>query len=287
MEKFDRRYKLYVQTTDGGTLLIPTEFTMEFDITRNDLSGVNQGNIIVTNLSDVTRDKIRKDVYSFWDSNRLFTLQAGYGEELSTIFKGNINRAWSTRQGVDFKTYIEGQDGGAASINATTSQPFGKGTPLQMVIERVLQDLVPHGVAIGSVGKFPGELSRANVYNGPTIQILSELTNGAFYIDNMTAYCLTDKEVIKDRLLILNSQSGLLGTPYKEETNIHVEMLFEPRVKVGMEVQLESTTELHFNSTNYKVVGIQHKGIISQSVGGTAKTMLTLMSGVDFERIIG
>jgi hypothetical protein len=55
-------------------------------------------------------------------------------------------------------------------------------------------------------------------------------------------------------------------------------MIFEPRFLIGQALALESFTEKNFNGV-YKVIGVKHKGVISDSVCGNAITSVTLWHG--------
>lgn len=273
--KFGRSYSLAVQTQSGLTLTIEPPFTVEFDITRNILSSANVSTIRVYNLSDKTRNQIRKNVLDYGDL-RVINFQAGYGTNLPTVFYGNISQAWSVREHVDFITQIESYDGGFAFANGVTSQQFPAGTPQAVVIETLLSSLP--ATATGAIGSFPGTISRGNSYNGSTVDILRDITGGAFFIDNGKAHCLGNNECLIGEIQVINSQSGLLGTPVREQTILNFDMLFEPRLMIGQQIQLESITDANFNGV-YKVVSLKHRGMISEAVCGDAVTSVGLFLG--------
>lgn len=52
-------------------------------------------------------------------------------------------------------------------------------------------------------------------------------------------------------------------------------MLFEPRLTVGQLVRVESTTNRQYNR-DWKVLGFEHRGIISPSVAGECVTSVRL-----------
>lgn len=55
-------------------------------------------------------------------------------------------------------------------------------------------------------------------------------------------------------------------------------MLFEPRLTIGQQVQLQSQTNRIFNGM-YKVMGFEHSGMISPAVGGDCKSSVSLWLG--------
>lgn len=275
MDKYNRNYILLVQKKDGTILRIARPFTVEFEIHRNSLSSANVASIRVYNLSANNRSQIRKDQFDFGDL-RTIQFAAGYGDNLSVAFAGNITQAWSVREGTNMITQIESFDGGYAYVNAVTSDQFPAGTPQSSIIDSLVSNLP--GTTKGAVGSYPGQIARGNSYSGSTTDILGQITGGGFFIDNGKVNCLNDNECIESSIPLINAKSGLLGTPVKESTYINFEMLFEPSLKVAQLIQLESQTADNFNGT-HKVLSLVHRGMISEAVCGDATTRVGLLPG--------
>lgn len=276
MNKFDRKYKLSVGLFGGGTLEIAPPFTIEFDIKRNTFSSANISSVRIHNLSQKNRRLIRKDVNQFGDVRQL-VLSAGYGDNLPVVFKGQITQAWSVRESVDFITEIQCFDAGYAFQNATFNQNFPSGTSNTTIIDSMMTSLGSFGVTKGVIGGVSGTIGRGNAFAGNTSSIITELTGGGFFIDNGVANVLSQNQYIEGDVLLINAASGLLGTPLREQTNVRVDILFEPRVKPGYLVQVESIGEEGFDNY-YKVIAVHHRGIISETVAGSCTTSLTLLN---------
>lgn len=270
MDKFGRNYILEVQTQNGSTLTITLPFTVEFDITRNTLTSANVCQVRIFNLSEKNRNQIRFNV-SDYGQFRLVRLRAGYGSNLPVIFTGNISQAWSVREGTNFITQIECYDGGFAFANGLTSAQFPAGTSQRDIIKNLASSLP--NVSLGVVGDYPGSLSRGNSYSGATTDILREITGSGFFVDNGKANALNTNEYIDDGagVAVINSKSGLLGTPVLEQTIVRFDMLFEPQLTLGQKIILESDTANNFNGA-YKVTGVKHRGMISEAVCGEVIT---------------
>lgn len=281
--KFNRNYLLSVQKKDGSQLDVQLPFTIEFDITRNILSSANVCSIRIFNLSDNNRNLIRKNINDYGDL-RTVQLRAGYNKNIPIIFLGNITQAWSVREGVNFITSIECFDGGYAFANGITSTSFPSGTTQADVIKNLLGSL--KGVSVGKVGNYPGTLGRGNAYSGSTTNILTELSGGGFFIDNGKANALKTNECLQGDLLLIDSASGLLGTPVLEQTILNFDMLFEPRLIVGQKISLRSQNDPSFNS-DYKVISVKHRGMISEAVCGEAITSVGLFTGTQFLNVVG
>lgn len=287
MDKRRRNYRLFVEegyrtfdqvaagVPSGPLVEIEPPFTLEFDIIRNDLASSNTATFRIYNLSKTTRTKIHKDQFAT-NLYKGIELRAGYENVIPTIFKGNIKLAWSTREGQVSITKIEAYDGGFAFLNGRVDQTFQAGTSNNQVLDAIIKTLP--GVNPGAVGNFPGVLTRGNAISGNSADVASQLSNGSFFVDLEKAYCLNDNECIPGAIDVINSASGLLGTPVLEETSLKFDIIFEPRLLIGQKVRLESITATNFN-TEYRVCSMHHRGMISDSVCGTAITSVGLWYG--------
>lgn len=283
MDKFLRNYFLTVQSTTENfvsfpfvpeqTIIITPPFTMEFDILRKSLGSIGTASIRVYNLSEVTRNHILKDQFDYGNFKRV-TLRAGYGDgpNWPVVFTGNISKAWSVREKNNFITQMEVYDGGFLFQNGKFSGNYKAGTPTQVIVEDIIRSARAYGVERGAVASFPGTIKSAAVYNGNQMEVLSQVIPGNFFVDNGRLNCINRKDYIPNpEITVINSASGLLGTPVREQTYLNFSIIFEPKLKVGQQVRLESVTEKNYN-TNYKVFSVQHKGIISDAVCGDAVT---------------
>lgn len=284
MDKFLRNYSLSIQTNPQTNALdeiinVTPPFTLEFDVTRNTLSSANIASFRIYNLNEDTRNKIRKDQFDS-DIFQKIVLQAGYGPgpQWPVIFTGNINQAWSVREGNNFITQIESYDGGFAFANAKFSTAFPQNTAQFDILTNMVAGLNQFQVQKGVIGSYNGSISRGNSYSGNTCDILREISGNGFYVDNGKANILAENECFNGILQTIDAQSGLLGTPVREQTLLTFDMLFEPRLLAGQIILLDSQTAKNFNQY-YKVVSIKHRGMISDAVCGDAITSVGLFFG--------
>ena len=281
MAKFLRNYLLEVQEFVKGPFIpITLPFSIDFDIQRNDESSTNIAAINIYNLAHTTRTKIRKD---FTDQSELrrVILKAGYGDNLAVIFDGSMTRAWSHREGTNQTTHIESFDNGNAVVNAKFNQQFPENTPQETIAAAMVASLKEFGVSTGAIGgSYSGFTSRGNAYGGNAVDLITQLSNGQFFIDNGTAHILANDEVIAGEPLIIDSASGLLNTPIREQFYFTFDMLFEPRLAIGQQIFLNSVTNPDSDFKGImKVVGLQHKGMISYSVAGECITTVKAKVG--------
>lgn len=296
LNKFQRNYELDVQGNDGQLHTFKYPLTLEFQVKRNVLASANTGNFRIYNLGQNTRDLIFKDQFSQSLSFRSLILKAGYGLTMPIIFNGNVKLAQSYRidRSVNFITEIQGYDYGWVMTNATsTFNQSGTVTKRQIINQLIadLQKTVPldpqnKGLSLG-VGAISPQFDVTYANQGVSIvgstwDNLQKITNNQTFIDNGKVYCLFENDVFEGDLTVIDSETGLLGTPKKADRLITMEILFEPRLNIGQQISLESRSLTQFNG-NYKIVGIEHHGVISGAVGGECKTIVSAL--LPFEKI--
>lgn len=287
MLKFQRNYKMQVQVDDQGTLVdISYPMTLEFSIRRGNLSSAGTASFRVYNLNRKNRDQIYKGPTDV-DVMRTIKLDAGYGNQLSTIFNGNISEAKSGRSEgqVNFITEIEAFDYAFAMANSTSNWTVqGADATKDKVIRRLAADLkyplngTETSVPVGSISTFEGSYPRGYTASGNTWEALKTVTEDQCTVDLGKIYIIKKNDAFIGPIPVIDSDSGLLGTPKRNQNWITFEMLFEPRLLVGQVVRLDSRTQAKFNGI-HKVIGIEHSGVISGAVGGKCKTKVTLMIG--------
>lgn len=284
MDKLGRNYRLTVETITGGLVIIEPPFTVQFDIQRNVLSSANVINVQVLNLSQRVRQRIRKDEFDY-GVNLLMKLEAGYGNDLSTVATGNVRRCYTVRQGTEIVTSIDAYDGGFAMTNGLTSREYQSGTPNNIILRDLAGALKQQGVSPGAIGQIEGAIPRGNSYTGNTTELINELSGNKFFIDNQQSFVLGENEVLPLPVPVLTAKSGLLGTPVREKSNLILEVLFEPNIRVAQQVQVVSDIADNYSGF-YKVVAVHHSGTISGAVSGKATTKLTLFYGSESLRAV-
>lgn len=299
--KFNRSYVMTI-TIPGDPLVVTIQppLTLDFDITRNDLASANTATFRIYNLSPLNRSKLR---INQWDFGKFFgvTLRAGYlgisgsAQNLPVVFTGSIRHAWSTRQGVDFVTQFECFDGGFAFVNSNTNKTIISGTPQVDILKSLVGDLGQYNVTPGAIGNFPGSNTRGTVYSDKTLEVLKQVSNDQFFVDNGKANVLRKapytnadgssgnaETILTTTIPLVNAASGLLNTPLRTQTGIEFEMIFEPSLFVAMQVNLQSNAGDPYNNFNgiKKVISFHHRGTISPSICGEALTTVGLLDGV-------
>jgi hypothetical protein len=274
--KFGREWMMKIQDVNGDFQLLNFPLTVDFNIDRTTMSQAADANFTVYNLSENTRNLIRKSSIDFAD-NREIEFYAGYNGELTLMFKGIVNLCASSRPHVDWMTEI--QCGPGVAFASDVSVTYGKGTSRVDNIKNLVNTFMP-GVTFAKIGNLFSEvpkLLRAHSYSGSVLTVARQMTGGNFYVDNGQAFVLDTFECLQDAgFNLVDSSTGLLGAPTYDEACNHVKMLFEPRVKMGQQLTLKALDS--YLNGNFKVVAINHSGTISGSVAGEAITEIAMQN---------
>ena len=275
--KFQCHYKLTLQYEDDkGNVyhsIVTDPITISFNIQKATFSNYNVGTVTVYNLDAVTRQGIYQDRLLLNPEKRKFlTLEAGYGDNLTLVLFGTIQQCYSERKGVDFITQIEVID--PDILNQYTSVTFAAGTTFEEAYKFLVSALPT--LEQGECGDLNGTFKTPTTFDGNTFWAINELTGGHTFIDNKVINTLNDNEVLKGyKALLISAETGLLDTPKRYDAILEVRMLFEPTIRIGQLVELQSATWNGFDG-QYKVLGYTHNCVISGAVGGTRITTIQL-----------
>ena len=285
--KFLPRCQLSVEVAPNAqgmttaNIVIPPELTIDFDINRSSLSSSQTATFRIENLNEETRNLLHKDQYATTEA-RAIQFRAGYGKTLPLCFNGRVLAASSYRAegSADFITEITAFDGGFAMVNGWTSVTIAAGTSVSQILANLAASL-PQLTGKPIIGNFPDTNRRGKVLFGNTWNILLTESNGLATIDNGQVKALQLNEAIdieQTQIPVINSTTGLLGSPRRSATNIQCELLFEPRLTIGQVIKLESEDNRAFNGL-YKVFGFTHRGTISPTKDRPRRTTVLLYFG--------
>lgn len=299
MQKFGRTYRIdfeignlkrigaYDQPIPLDSVSIGYPITTQFNISRTMSSAVNTANLTIYGLSQLTREKLYKDRY---DMTRYIKMDiyAGYNDGVSLVFSGYIKECQSFRQSgaTEFMTRIDAWDGGLGMYLGEDNNTYPAGTAYQQILADLSSNMF--GVSVGKISNnLPIEKPlRSITFNGKTYEDLKSYTKDNMFIDNgVINFINTETDVIEGNIGLLNVDSGLLGTPERRDTNIIAEMIFEPSIVLGQQLELESQ-QLPYLNQIYKVLGVSHDGIISGAKGGSMITRLELFVGTETFRSV-
>lgn len=301
MEKFNRVYSLKVEADNGvntsplrqefranKNVEITLPYSCEFEISRQNLSSAQTATFRVFGLGEAQRNAIQKDIFEFTQL-RAIQFRAGYdspnGKFMPLVFNGTVKTAYSFRQGTIWITEIEAFDGGyqiANGNNVAISQSAGFSSA-QTITK--LAKMLPNLSGQPIVGDFPTRTKRGEVLFGNIWDLIQMKSNGLAFIDNGQVKVLNYNEVIQGEIPVISSESGLLGSPKRTTSTLEFDMLFEPRLTLGQIVEMQSSTNKQYNRA-WKVIGFEHRGMISPSIAGDCTTSVRLWFTTEDLRIL-
>ncbi len=265
---FNRNWSLRV-----GTILIRANtLDIAFNVTKTKRREPNKAAIKIYNLNREHRDQIEES------SEVNVTLEAGYNDDLSVIFSGNLRSGESVYTGNDVITSIEGEDGGTAYRRSILSRSFPAGTEVLTVLKAAVEGL---GVGQGNLRDFSSinilemgtTYPEGTVLNGPARDEVNRIvrsirdtdsarTRYSWSIQNGNFQIRRGRRPVRDRAIKLTPQSGLLESPVRTRPDgrrprfVSAKSLLIPGIFPGRIIVLESK----FISGNFSVRRVSYKG---------------------------
>jgi murein DD-endopeptidase MepM/ murein hydrolase activator NlpD len=285
MRKFNRNYKIVFEVgyrkdlleyVPQQTIKIQYPFTLKFDVNRGVWSDANTGNFQIYNLGYDVQALLWKDRF---DQTKYVTmwLYAGYENIMPLIFMGDVQECTSYRNGVDFITDIQATDGGYLFQYGFVNKTFSKDTDFKFLIQELLA-----GVPTCKVGYITSNVKqmrkRGRTFIGQTMKLLEAYNFDKVFVDNGELHILGENDVIPGQLMVLNADSGMIGTPRRSETTLNVDTIFEPQLVVAQAINLQSKIYPFLNQ-NYQIIGLRHYGTISPVECGNLYTSVSLSLG--------
>lgn len=284
---------------NGLILTLSHPLTVEFNIRKNITGQLNQATFSIYNLNSTTRQQIEFDRFLTQNAQSInsgiatveplyvpVSFYSGFNMlSMANLFQGNIQQAYSTKNKVDVKTIISCVDGLYGFNNSFSKIDVKTDTNSSNVLSSVLYDLKNLGVGyVTDVVKYG--LPYGMSYNGRTIDKLRSLSNGNandsktfadFFIDNEKVNILGTYEAFVNKSVTQITGSTMLDAPRRSGQYIELSLIFEPSFQLGQIVNI-LTSYNSFMSGQYKVVGINHSGVLGGSKSGQCQTTLQLFN---------
>lgn len=230
------------QSADAQTqpALDLSELKYTFYIRQQDAGSPNTGIMRIYNLKDETRHQIQQEF------SRV-VLQVGYlGTQPGIIFDGTIKQ---TRTGKERSTdtYLDllSTEGDLPYNFAVVNKSLAPGATRQQQIDTIGQALAPYSSEVDSTAfqSTGGILPRGKVLFGMALAALDNVgqTSGytwAFVNGKVTLIPLTG--YLPNEVVVLNSQTGLIGQPESTQEGVRATCLINPKIRVGTRVQINN-----------------------------------------------
>lgn len=256
------------------TVQYPTTCIMEIDLGAYQASG-NKATFQFYNLPPTIQAKLWLDLFEIGKKYVILKFYGGYGDTMPFIFQGDLMECTSQKPsgGVDWITQCWGYEGGHEYQHSFMNVTAAKGTKIEDILTNLLKD---SNVKLGYISPSIPPLPRNKTFIGQTMDLLGREYGGyEIFISKGELNILDKDEVLPGDIQVITDSSGLLGSPKRANIFTEVDMLFEPGLKIDQAVELLSNTMPQFNQL-YKVIRIQHRGMISAVQCGKLVTTVTL-----------
>ena len=227
----------------GGVTLNSAELDFEFTIPFDDNLEIDEGEIIVYNLSNATIRELKM--------KQSLSVEAGYEGDTGVIFNGYITKVSTKREGADKVTTIKIIDS-LTRDKATYEDKTFSGQTAKQILEALLKET---GLPIAHKNiKDDYTYDKDVTVDGSIVSEIkkqSEVCNVSTFLRGGKIYCCSLNDFTEVNFVV-SEETGMIGSPeyYSEEVTIEdetrtiegldIEMILQHRMGAGAVVQLTS-----------------------------------------------
>lgn len=226
---------------NGGALVI-RDLKVSFNVSKSLSAENNSASFQIWNLTAANRSRFKQEF-------REVEFYAGYtppqgGSNVGLIFKGFLRDVEHNDDETEIITSIECGDGDKGTRKGTVAKTHPTGTKPKTIIDDVVNEMpeITPGEMKG-LDDLPASL-RPVVTMGGGVRELDKLArSGKFYwtINNGQLETMGEKDTI-GATTIISQQTGMLGVPSVTDKGVNVEVLLEPQIAPGRQIDIRSET---------------------------------------------
>lgn len=221
------------------------DLRVQFSARRTIGGAPNQTDIVITNLSEASRNRTRNNLTRV----ELFAgYREGDGAGLRKVASGAITSSTPIDNIPDIETVLTALDGFGGMSRGVFRKSFGPGVLIATVVKDVAASMP--GVTIGDNVNMVGKLGAAGrTFAGRAAEILDDLAaqwgfswsvqNGVFQVVNDDT-SLDTIHLLSYRDGSLRSVKPLLSGPMQVRTGVEIKGTLNPRIYPGEQVRVES-----------------------------------------------
>ncbi len=242
-QQYLRKVKLTVSGVSGSGLDL-SELRIKFAIKKTDTETPNTADIRIYNIQDSDAIRIR-------DEFKQVEFSAGYESNFGVVFQGNIVQAIIGRESAtDTFVDLNCAEGDHAYNFAIVNGTLAKGSSFANQIQAAVDSMKPYGVTLGPVGELTTtKLPRGKSMYGAARKYLrntAESLNKQWSIQGTKVTFVGDTTYLPGTAVVLNSSTGMIGTPQQTNTGVNVKSLLNPNIKVSGLIQIDEKSIAKF-----------------------------------------
>jgi hypothetical protein len=237
-------------TSQDPTKPVTEGFRIGFRIEKDTSSTVNKAEVRIYNLAEASRGYAEKTA-------KVVELLAGYGSTPKVIFRGDIGRCISTKEGSDVITKFEIGDGMVAYQQSRLDLSFKAGTTIKDIFDSLVGAL---GLTKGDQANIPNKtFLRGLSLSGPARDHLDYLTQKfglEWSVQNGAVQIVQKNSTTSETAFLLSPNTGLIGSPNKKIIGVEVLSLLQPDLNPGRLIQIQSKLV----NGNFRAEKVVHEG---------------------------
>lgn len=243
-EQYLRKCTLILYGISGEGIDL-SELRIKFAVKRSIDQVPNTADILVYNVAKETALKIFAELSPLVNfgtggvvAKGRLVLQAGYESNFGIIFQGNIKQIIIGREtATDTFINIQAGDGEMAYNYAIVNSTLKSGSTPTDQLNAAATPMGKLGTTLGHIGDMPNyKLPRGKVLYGNAKHYLKDLSQSVGKTwsiqDEKITMVPTDSYLPGERV-VLNSKTGLIGTPQQTNVGVNIKCLLNPLIKVG------------------------------------------------------
>lgn len=236
--QYKRTYSLTITPEEGNSRII-TDLRIDFEITKSVISFPNLAKITIYNPNQETISLLQRR-YTF------ISLNAGYENNSSLIFMGEIRNVFHSKPSVDRFVTIYAGDGERSWQNAMINRTLGQNITVTTAINTLLESF--EGLSIGSVRGLPdvADRLRGQTLSGSSKNILDDFAREYGFDwsiqDNELIVNPVDSVLEDSTSILVSASTGMVGTPIITEIGADVTTLLNPDMLPNRSFTIESVS---------------------------------------------
>lgn len=224
MRQYKRRCDVIVSDAAGAGLDL-SALRIVFSIKKEDKETPNAATIRIYGVNAETVARIRKEFVDV-------IIQAGYEENYGLIFRGNIKDVSSGREaGTDTFVEIAAGDGDAGYAFGTINRSLAAGARQNDIVSAAA--IAPPGFVPDLGGQ---RLPRGKVMYGMRRDYLrsaAQSTETTWSVQDGKMQFIPLTGLLPNQAVVLNSKSGLVGSPEQTVEGVQGQALLNPLMRIG------------------------------------------------------
>ncbi|EBL3323370.1 hypothetical protein D4T62_10515 [Salmonella enterica subsp. enterica] len=270
MRQFQRFYILQIGNEKESIQI--TNLRVTFSIRHTHDKTPNRARISVYNLNPTHRNLITARQYT------KIALSVGYGSQdaCRLLYSGQITKPITERDGVDFITVMECDDGATDYRGAFMNVTLAAGSTHSDVVNQCIKSM--SNVEPGVVGiDSDVTLTRGRTCYGKTYRFLSQVADhhsAEWSVQNGQLLMLQADYCLPGDAVVLSESSGMINSPRVTNGGLEVSCLLNPSIQVGGLIRVDSIVNDY--DGDYKVTSVRSEG---DSHGDAWNSDLTVVNG--------